>query len=284
LGVINLTPNSFSDGGKHLDQTELRNTILKFQTFKNLIIDLGFESTAPMNQAISVQDERIRMNFFFDFLKKFPEIKFDTISVDTYKLENFVYFYNEIKKLNPEIRLILNDISGVLDLALEKVLTELDDVTYIFTATRIPDRSLVLDHMKFLTPSHDNIISESLARFIYASKWFTERKIISRVIFDPGFGFSKTYDENWMLIDKFDILNSKLLENNIELPWVIGISKKSFLRKKCESENNISKISIEELHKNLILKFMSDTKNIIYFRVHDPDIIPAKLPLHGETL
>jgi dihydropteroate synthase len=279
LGVINITPNSFSDGGKHLNYIELKQTIQNFKSFKNLIIDLGFESTAPMNQAITLQDERDRMNYFFDFLRIYPEIKFDTISIDTYKLDNFVYFYHEIKKLNPEIKVILNDVSGVLDAALEKVLTELTDVDYIFTATRILDRSLVLDHMKFLQPTHKDIISEILARFIFAAKWFTEKKMLSRVILDPGFGFSKTYEENWALINQFDILVLKLLEHKIDLPWVIGISKKSFLRKKIEMEN---KMNVEELHQKLILKFMSDTNNMIYFRVHDPNIIPAKLPLHDE--
>jgi dihydropteroate synthase len=272
LGVINLTPNSFSDGGIHLDQSKLLSTLNHFLSIENLIIDIGFESTAPMNQAITGDEEKKRFDNFLLFLKQHHELPLKKLSIDTYRPENFVYFYQEIKKLFPEIKIMMNDVSGVLDEGLANMLSELADVDYIFTCTRIPDRTVVLDHMSFLQDREDNIVDECFMRFSKAHQWFTERNLLARVFFDPGFGFSKSYTENWNLINGFSQLVSFLDKKDMTRPWVIGISKKSFLRKKCEqsANNQALQSAVEELHQTLLRQFLKQTKSDIIFRVHDP--------------
>jgi dihydropteroate synthase len=267
LGVVNITPNSFSDGGLHLHESKLLETFTKFLNTPNLIIDVGFESTAPMNSAISEAEEKARFHYFLNFLKKNPEIPLKALSIDTYKIENFKYFYNEIKKLYPQVEIIFNDVSGVLDSDLEGVLTAYKDIKYIFTSTRIPDRAHVLDHMKYLSKTTNSMIIETSECFKKTYHWLLERNLIDRVLFDPGFGFSKTYEENWELIENFQELELLLLNDNIKIPWVIGLSKKSFLRKKCEKSPDVM-ASAEELHLKTLKQLLANTNNEIYFRVH----------------
>ncbi len=271
LGVINLTPNSFSDAGLHLDPNQLLKTLTHFLNIDNLVVDIGFESTAPKNQSISVEEERNRFHQFVLFLKNHPQLIIKELSIDTYKPQNFYYFYHEIKKIFPDINLLMNDVSGVLDNSLEDLLFALPDIKYIHTFTRIPNRSVVLDHMTFLEKNGQNIIDESEDHFLRAHQWFTDRDLEKRVLFDPGFGFSKTYLENWDLIGGFDQLVKRLKAKKIELPWVIGLSKKSFLRKKCEDliETNLT---IEELHRETLEILLKKSNTSFWFRVHDPQI------------
>lgn len=273
MGVVNITPNSFSDGGLHLEEQKLLNTLQNFQSIPNLIIDIGCESTAPMNTAVSSEVEKKRFQFFLDIIKNNPQLKINKLSLDTYKTENFKYFYSEIKKLYPHIEIIFNDVSGVLDSELEKVLLELTDVLYIFTSTRIPDRLHVLDHMKFLDKKSSNIIEETFENFKLAHHWFSSRNLEKRIIFDPGFGFSKSYEENWELIENFADLVKKLESEFIKTPWCIGLSKKSFLRKKCTTAID-PVVAAEELHQKLLKNFLAQIKTEVYFRVHNPEITP----------
>ncbi|MBY0413892.1 MAG: dihydropteroate synthase, partial [Bdellovibrionales bacterium] len=114
LGVINRTPNSFSDKGLSLQKDYFLNQIKEFLNTKGIIVDVGFESTAPMNTAVSFSEEMIRFN---EFLELTLEIDFGEtfISFDTYKVESFLAMTNAFGKLHPKVKFIFNDVSGVLD-------------------------------------------------------------------------------------------------------------------------------------------------------------------------
>lgn len=90
MGVINLTPNSFSDGGKFLELESLISTVESFKQYPDLIFDFGFESTAPMNKAIDAMIEKSRM---MSFLNQISQIDLSNrwISIDTYQLSNFLF-------------------------------------------------------------------------------------------------------------------------------------------------------------------------------------------------
>jgi len=268
LGVINITPDSFSDGGKFLDESNLLSTFLLFSKNPELIIDVGFESTAPMNSPISFNEEKNRFLLFLNFLKKNPEIKLTELSLDTYKPESFRFFYQELKKYNPAIKLIMNDVSGVLDNDLLKLLKDLPDIDYVYTCTRIPDRSKTLEHMTFLKKEEDTIVDELKIHFQKANVWFFKNQLTQTIFFDPGFGFSKTFEENWDLIENF----SNWINAFPEHPWVIGLSKKSFLRKKCADQKDPMAAS-EVLHKEIVQDFLKLSRTPILFRVHDPQIV-----------
>jgi dihydropteroate synthase len=267
LGVINRTPNSFSDHGASLNPDHFDSQLKSFLDDPTVIVDVGFESTAPMNQAISSSEEYAR---FLSFLLASKDYSFTDrfISFDTYKVQNFLLMADEFQKLHPEAHLIFNDVSGVLDTELKEALLEFKGKKfyYIYTFTHIPDRSQVLNHMKFLSTESD-IIEATANAFNRAYKWFKSFGMESQLILDPGFGFSKTYEQNWQLINCFNDLEVK---TNLSLPVLIGLSKKSFLKKALEHH---PAMELEDLHKKCICDLQKASKMDLLFRVHDPKIM-----------
>lgn len=270
LGVINRTPNSFSDHGLSLNPDHFNKQLQSFLNDPSVIIDVGFESTAPMNQAITLVEERVRFESFLEASKKFSfEDRF--ISFDTYKIKNFKYMVHEFKKLHPKAHFIFNDVSGVLDEELKEALFEFRHTNfyYIYTFSHIPSRSKTLDHMKYLDEEKD-VIEDTALHFKKAYEWFKSFEMEHQLILDPGFGFSKTYEQNWKLIDSFNELEERLLELKITNPLLIGLSKKSFLKKAINSD---SPEALEEIHQNCIRKMLSNRVMNLLFRVHDPSIL-----------
>jgi dihydropteroate synthase len=259
MGVINVTPNSFSDGGINLNSKILQNNLNYMMSFKDLIIDLGFESTAPFNKSISVLEERNRFNFFLDNCNNFRKLKI--ISIDTYKIENMIYFYERLKEKNKKITVIINDVSGVLEDNLFEILKKLPDVYYVFSATRIKNRKKIHYHMDF-EPSKRDIKLEVKEQFLNAINLFSKYGLSHQLILDPGFGFSKSVEENWELINNFEIIIDE-----IDHPVIVGLSKKSFLRAKIKSDD--PKNDSEFIHYELIQELKEKKKNLI-FRIHDP--------------
>lgn len=270
LGVINRTPNSFSDHGLSLNPEYFNRQLQSFLDDPSVIVDVGFESTAPMNQAITEEEERARFESFLEASKNFSfEDRF--ISFDTYKVKNFKFMAHEFKKLHPKAHFIFNDVSGVLNDELKEALFEFKHTNfyYIYTFAHIPSRSKTLEHMKYLNTEAE-IIDETALHFKVAYDWFKSFSMEHQLILDPGFGFSKTYEQNWKLIDHFSELEEKLLELKITNPILIGLSKKSFLKKALSSD---SVEALEDLHRNCIKKINSQRIMNLLFRVHDPNIM-----------
>jgi dihydropteroate synthase len=259
MGVINVTPNSFSDGGINLNSKILQCNLNYMMSFKDLIIDIGFESTAPFNKSISATEERKRFNFFLNNFKSLSDLKI--ISIDTYKIDNMIYFYEKLKGKNEKIKVIINDVSGVLDNSLFELLIKLPDAYYVYTATRIKNRKKLHTHMDFL-PSPIDIKLEVKEQFLQAIHLFSKNGLSHKLILDPGFGFSKTLDENWELINNFEMVIKE-----ISHPVIVGLSKKSFLRAKINSDD--PKNDSEFIHYELIQE-LKETKNNLIFRIHDP--------------
>lgn len=273
MGVINRTPNSFSDHGKSLSEAFFKEQLQSFLNDPTVIIDVGFESTAPMNKAVSLEEEKLR---FLDFLEASKDFSFKDryVSFDTYKISNFRFMTESFKKLHPEARFIFNDVSGVLGPELLNLLAHFKgrDFYYIYTFSHIPSRDQVLDHMNFINEESD-ILSETIESFIKASRWFHSIGMKDQLLLDPGFGFSKTYEQNWRLIEEFSLLQEKLLEEKITSALVIGLSKKSFLRKFIEKSHPASTEALESLHFKIIREMIEQKKTPQLFRVHDPGIV-----------
>jgi dihydropteroate synthase len=270
LGVINRTPNSFSDQGLSLNPDHFEKQLSEFLKDKSIIIDVGFESTAPMNKAVSFTEEIARFDLFLEATKHFSfEDRF--ISFDTYKVLNFKYMAHEFKKIHPKSKFIFNDVSGILDNDLKEVLVNFrgEDFYYIYTFSHIPERSKTLEHMNFLDNETD-IIEATASHFKAAYNWFKGIGMEHQLIFDPGFGFSKTFEQNWTLINHFSKLEESLLEMKLTNPIVIGLSKKSFLKRALNSEVSTE---IEALHQKCIKSMKLNSVLNLLFRVHDPKIL-----------
>lgn len=278
LGVINITPNSFSDGNYYSDLKTLQSTLINFKSIPGLAFDFGFESTAPMNISVSAAKERERFDTFFHNIKDI-DLSGHWISFDTYKIENYLYFEEQFKSRYKNLGFIFNDVSGVIDSELISLLKERrlkENFFYIYCSSHIPSRDHVLDHMKFI--KEGDIVEMCFETFNKGHEIFKEIGILEKIIFDPCFGFSKTYEQNWDLINRFDELVHKLKEQNIRVPWLIGVSRKSFLRKSLP--HSIDPFNDSEiLHEQIIRDILSKKVGHCLFRVHNPSIVLKSISL-----
>jgi dihydropteroate synthase len=273
LGVINITPNSFSDPNLFLNSNTLIQTLNNFKTNPYLCFDFGFESTAPANAAISESLEKERFDAFFESIKD-VDLSGRWISFDTYKVQNYLYFEEQFKSRYRDCGFIFNDVSGVINedlLSLLKSKKSDQNFYYLYTYTHIPSRELVLNHMNYILEG--DIVEMSFKHFSHGYEKFKVIGFQEKIIFDPCFGFSKSYEQNWDLLNRFDQLVHKLSEQNqIRIPWLIGVSKKSFLRKSLVNSSDPFKDS-EILHAEIIKNLQSKKLGHLLFRVHDPKLV-----------
>ena len=209
MGVLNVTPDSFFDGGKYKDEKSIL-----FQTQKMLkegatFIDVGAYSSRPGAAEVSQDEELKRLIPVLELLiKNFPEI---TISVDTFRSA----VAHEAISVGAAL---INDISG----------GNLDEKMFETIAkTKVP---YILMHMQGnpktmqVNPTYTDIIHELIYFF---SKKIDElhRLQVSDIILDVGFGFGKTLAHN------FELLKNMALFTNLDKPILAGLSRKSMLYK-----------------------------------------------------
>ncbi|MBI1933536.1 MAG: dihydropteroate synthase [Ignavibacteriales bacterium] len=209
MGILNVTPDSFSDGGKFSDKNSAVDHALKMIDSGADIIDIGGESTRPGSDIISAEEEFNRVIPVLRDIRKID--KQIIISIDSFKskiIERSLEFVIEI----------VNDISaGMFD-------------NNIFEIVKNNKLTYVLMHMKGtpknmqVNPNYHDVVKE-----LYD---FFELKIIElfeqgiqKIIVDPGIGFGKRVKDNFQILNKLD--NFKKLSK----PLLIGLSKKSFLGK-----------------------------------------------------
>lgn len=269
MGILNITPNSFSDGGQFNHINSLSAQIEKWNGLST-ILDVGAESTAPFNDPISAQEECDRFSqILFPIIKQglWPEDV--RLSVDTYRTDSFLFVYNEVKKVNPDISLIWNDVSGVVDDDLFTILLhDCPDATYVHSHTLVPSRDKTSDHMNYLSQNNDDqFLSEVISHFDGVHSLFIEKGVMDRVIFDPCFGFSKTRGQNQYLIRELDELVSHFPS---DVRWLLGVSRKSFLRYLPKDDQRIIS-QTEYLHAMLLSHWAVNAFNRHYiYRIHDP--------------
>ncbi len=208
MGILNVTPDSFSDGGKFLDSDKAYNYALEMQEAGADIIDIGAESTRPGSQPVNLEEEWQRLE---PVLKKLQnEIKVP-ISIDTYKSDI-------ARRALQEGAQIINDISG---LTFDPRMTEI-------AATA--DCPVIIMHIKGTprnmqeNPRYKNLMEE-IFKFFLDRIQFAKKAGIQQLILDPGIGFGKRFEDNFELIrrlSEFRILG---------YPIMVGPSRKSFIGK-----------------------------------------------------
>jgi len=221
MGVLNVTPDSFSDGNSHKNSKELIKHYQEIMSWAQ-IIDIGAESTAPFNNAISNIEELTRLEFCFNSLKTTDAPK--TVSIDTYKPEIMYEAYFMAKTIWPKTQIIWNDISGCVDNEGIDLLSELSDLHYVLCHNFAPNRMEANNHMDYCL-EHFNIFPE-VVRFFKERIAFMSKRVKNRVYLDLCFGFSKSAEQNLRLLSR---MNSFLNEFS-GYEHIIGLSRKSFLR------------------------------------------------------
>ena len=209
MGIVNVTPDSFSDGGKFFTPEVAISHASKLITQGADIIDIGGESTRPGAKLVSESEELKRV---IPVIKKIrtdnPKI---LISIDTTKASVAKYAIEAGAN-------IINDVSG---------LSFDNNMTGIVESLNVP---IVIMHMKGnpqnmqLNPKYKDIVNEILDFFKIKIKIAIQSGINrSMIILDPGIGFGKTVDHNFELLSRLNEFNV------LELPIMIGPSRKSFI-------------------------------------------------------
>lgn len=217
MGVLNITPDSFSDGGLFYDGKAKIDFIYyaakKMEADGADFIDVGGESTRPGSDRVSTDEECERI---LPVIKQLSETLKIPISVDTYKHE----VAEEALKAGAEI---INDISGLnFDSKMADTISNHNAACILMHIKGVPKTMQN-------NPVYENVTEEVLNYLIDASKK-AKSKGINRIIIDPGIGFGKKFEHNIQLIK-----NLKRFRYS-GYPVLIGLSRKSFINYIYESE------------------------------------------------
>ncbi|MBA4319056.1 MAG: dihydropteroate synthase [Flavobacterium sp.] len=241
MGILNVTPNSFFDGGKYKNDSEILSRVEKMLINGATFIDIGAYSSKPSAEFVSEEEELQRIVPIVQLiLEHFPET---LISIDTFR--------SEVAKACIENgAAIINDISaGILDDKMLETIAKYN-VPYIMMHMRGTPQT-----MQTMT-NYDNIVKEIL--FYFSERVARARSLgINDLIVDPGFGFAKTLEQNYEVLQKMELFEM------LELPLLAGFSRKSMIYKTLNSSVD------EALNGTTVLNTIALTKGAKILRVHD---------------
>jgi dihydropteroate synthase len=226
MGILNLTPDSFYDGGQYLTETQILNQVEKMLLDGASIIDIGAVSSMPNAKEVAVEEEEKRM---FKTLKRvvkhFPDA---IISVDTFR--------SSIAKQAIDFgAAIINDIYAA---------NFNEDILGICAKYQVP---IILMHMQGnpstmqIKPTYDDVVVDILDFFIQKIN-LAKQYGVHDIVVDVGFGFGKTMAHNYTLLkylESFKILNK---------PILVGISRKSMIHKLLAIEPKLALNGTSILH------------------------------------
>ena len=217
MSIINLTPDSFSDGGLHTTNSPSSRPFLEKAISAGVsILDIGGQSTRPHAPQIPAEEELSRILPTIKAIRSQPIANQVAISVDTYRASVAAEAISAGAN-------IINDVSaGQMDPDMLTTMARLGCTVVLMHMRGTPDT------MTQLTSYPDGVIkgvaTELLERVAAAEEAGIRRW---RVILDPGIGFAKTEAQNLELLRRFDELRD--WEGLRGLPWVVGASRKAFI-------------------------------------------------------
>lgn len=241
MGILNITPNSFFDGGKYKNETELLERVEKMLNEGAAFIDVGAYSSKPNAEFVSEGEEIARIIPVVNLLQKhFPDI---LLSIDTFRAE-------VAKRCIENGAAIINDISaGKLDSKMLETIAKFQ-VPYIMMHMKGTPQT-----MQTFT-QYEDIIKEML--FYFSERIATARALgINDLIVDPGFGFAKTLEQNFEVMQKMELFRM------LELPLLVGVSRKSMIYKTLDVNAEMA------LNGTTVLNTIALTKGAKILRVHD---------------
>lgn len=242
MGIVNLTPDSFYDGGKLDSESNLLKHVENLLNEGSDFIDIGGCSTRPKSKFITKEEEIKRViKPIRTIIKNFPDIR---ISIDTFR--------SEVARIAVEEGVVMiNDISG----------GELDKNMFpLLGKLKIP---YILNHMKGIPenmqekPCYKHNIITEINNFFSKKIFYLKKNGIQDIILDPGFGFGKTLEQNFQLLKHLSLLG---FQDHLIL---IGISRKSMIK-------HLLKISHKEsLNATSVIHTIALLNGSKLLRVHD---------------
>lgn len=241
MGVLNITPDSFFDGGKYKEEKSILSQAEKMLSEGATFIDLGAYSSRPGADVISEEEELSRLLPIVALLvKEFPEI---IVSIDTFRS-------NVAAKCIETGAAIINDISaGKLDATMLATIAK-HKVPYIMMHMKGSPQNMQ-QHANY-----KNLLPEIL-------QYFSERVATARalgihdIIIDPGFGFAKTVAQNYTVLKKMESFQT------LKLPLLAGLSRKSMIYKVLGTDAK------NALNGTTALNMIALSKGANILRVHD---------------
>ena len=242
MGILNITPDSFSDGGDFFEKNIAIDRALEMVKQGADIIDIGGESTRPFSDSVSLKEEISRVIPVIEGISKESDV---CISIDTTKSRV------AIEALEVGASLI-NDISAM------EIDSAMVDVALKFNCP------IVLMHMKGIpknmqdNPQYQSLISD-IKEYLLARIDFVVSKGIDRkkIIIDPGIGFGKTVKDNFEIINNLD----QFVKMNH--PVLLGASRKSFIG------TSLNLPEKDRLEGSIAANIIGLQKGAKIFRVHD---------------
>ncbi|HSW37331.1 MAG TPA: dihydropteroate synthase [Candidatus Saccharimonadales bacterium] len=234
VGILNITPDSFSDGGKFVDpKAALAQAEQLFKDGASLV-DVGAESTRPGAVALTDEEEWRRLEPILPVLmRRYP----GRVSLDTYHPATAA----RALKISP---VIINDVTGMNNPAMEEAVAKYKPLCIV---SHLPGQDIQAAHQGQLVDSLERVKAELLDRAaLLQSKGLAK----DRIILDPGIGFGKTPELNWQLL--------RFAEQVPDYKVMIGYSRKRFL-----GENRM------ELEPSLEAGKIAIASGVAYLRVHD---------------
>jgi dihydropteroate synthase len=241
MGIVNVTPDSFFDGGKLTNSNEILFQVEKMLVDGATFIDLGGYSSKPGAEFVSEIEELNRVIPVVKLLvEKFPDI---LLSIDTFRSE-------VAKQAIENGAALINDISaGLLDEKMLETVAKLQ-VPYIMMHMKgTPQTMQSLANYDDLLKEMNYYFSERIAK--------ARRFGLNDIIIDPGFGFAKTLEHNYELLQNLELLQFH------DLPILAGISRKSMIYKALETAPE------EALNGTTFLHAFCLQKGANILRVHD---------------
>lgn len=241
MGILNVTPDSFYDGGKFTEESAIRKKVAQFHHEGAMIIDIGGASSRPGSAFPSIEEEMARViPAIYMVRREFPDL---FISVDTWRKE-------VAEESLKEGAHMINDISaGLLDTRLPGLVAE----------KRCP---YLIMHMQG-TPEtmQDNPVYDDVTATVYTffcGRLNLMRKLgIQDIVIDPGFGFGKTIEHNFSLLRNLHVFK------NLGVPLLAGLSRKSMINKTLHIK------AAEALNGTSVLNTIALQKGTTILRVHD---------------
>ncbi|MHB8108500.1 MAG: dihydropteroate synthase [Syntrophorhabdaceae bacterium] len=213
MGILNITPDSFSDGGRHRKMEDARGSALRMIDEGVDIIDIGGESTRPFAEPVSEKEELERVIPVIENIRALSDIP---LSIDTYKA---AVAYEALRAGAD----IVNDISGLTyDHAMARVIAE-NKAGAVIMHIRGTPRNMQKD------PHYDDVIAEIMRFLRDQVKYAIDRGFDSNgIIIDPGIGFGKRIEDNLRILKHLQEFKS------LGKPVLVGTSMKSFIGKLTE--------------------------------------------------
>lgn len=241
MGIVNVTPDSFSDGGKYSSVDLAVEHALKLIAEGADILDIGGESTRPGAQPVSLEEELRRVIPVIEALRKVSTVP---LSVDTYK--------PEVMRAAIAAGVdMVNDICALREPGALEIVADSHVGICLMHMQGVP-QTMQLD------PSYNDVVAE-VKQFLRdrVEACLAHGIVSERILLDPGFGFGKTTAHNIALIQHLDCFAE------LELPLLVGLSRKSVLGRIAGGDEQ------QRLHAGLAASVISVMKGAKIVRVHD---------------